>query len=300
MQCSKLLRFLLAAIVALGALPALAGTLGDLAVVDISTGERLTVYQHGGRHYVAGAPGRRYAVEVRNRTEGRVLAVVSVDGVNVVSGETAMPAQSGYVLAPWQQLHIAGWRKNLDEVAAFYFTAVPDSYAARTGRPRNVGVVGVALFREAPSAASGLSGGRFEERSAAESPEDAPAAPAAKAQGRGKASAPTQAAEASASEAEPRPRNGEQSRADASSAGGALQRQAEANRAARLGTGHGERLASQAERTTFRRATEAPEETLVIYYDSRANLIARGVIPTPAPTRTPEPFPGGFVPDPRG
>lgn len=299
MQRSKLFRFLLAGIAALGASTALAGALGDLAVVDTSTGERLTVYQHGGRHYVAGAPGRRYAVEVTNRTGGRVLAVVSVDGVNVVSGETAMPAQSGYVLAPWQQLQIAGWRKNLGEVAAFYFTAVPDSYAARTGRPRNVGVVGVALFREAPSPASGLSGGRFEERSAAESPVDAPAAPAATAQGRGEASAPTQAAEASAS-AEPRPRNGEQSRADASPAGGALQRPAEANRAARLGTGHGERLASQAERTAFRRATEAPEETLVIYYDSRANLVARGVIPTPAPIRTPQPFPGGFVPDPRG
>jgi pyruvate/2-oxoglutarate dehydrogenase complex dihydrolipoamide acyltransferase (E2) component len=299
MQRSKLFRFLLAGIAALGASTALAGALGDLAVVDTSTGERLTVYQHGGRHYVAGAPGRRYAVEVTNRTGGRVLAVVSVDGVNVVSGETAMPAQSGYVLAPWQQLQIAGWRKNLGEVAAFYFTAVPDSYAARTGRPRNVGVVGVALFREAPSPASGLSGGRFEERSAAESPVDAPAAPAATAQGRGEASAPTQAAEASAS-AEPRPRNGDQSRADASPAGGALQRPAEANRAARLGTGHGERLASQAERTAFRRATEAPEETLVIYYDSRANLVARGVIPTPAPIRTPQPFPGGFVPDPRG
>jgi len=299
MQRSKLFRFLLAGIAALGASTALAGALGDLAVVDTSTGERLTVYQHGGRHYVAGAPGRRYAVEVTNRTGGRVLAVVSVDGVNVVSGETAMPAQSGYVLAPWQQLQIAGWRKNLGEVAAFYFTAVPDSYAARTGRPRNAGVVGVALFREAPSPASGLSGGRFEERSAAESPVDAPAAPAATAQGRGEASAPTQAAEASAS-AEPRPRNGDQSRADASPAGGALQRPAEANRAARLGTGHGERLASQAERTAFRRATEAPEETLVIYYDSRANLVARGVIPTPAPIRTPQPFPGGFVPDPRG
>ena len=47
-------------------------------------------------------------------------------------------------------VEIDGWRKSMDEVAAFYFTALPDSYAARTGRPDNVGVIGVALFREEP------------------------------------------------------------------------------------------------------------------------------------------------------
>ena len=36
------------------------------------------------------------------------------------------------------------------EVATFYFTRLPDSYAARTGRPDNVGVIGIALFREKP------------------------------------------------------------------------------------------------------------------------------------------------------
>ena len=44
---------------------------------------------------------------------------------------------------------IAGWRKSMDDVAQFVFTDLPDSYAARTGRPHNVGVVGVAVFREA-------------------------------------------------------------------------------------------------------------------------------------------------------
>ena len=56
--------------------------------------------------------------------------------------------QDGYVLDPWGFTSIAGWRKSLDRVAAFYFTSLPDSYAARTGRPDNVGVIGLALFRE--------------------------------------------------------------------------------------------------------------------------------------------------------
>src|SRR5208337_3068580 len=74
--------------------------------------------------------------------------VMSVDGVNVITGDTASPRQAGYVLAPLESADIGGWRKSLSRTAAFYFTALPDSYAARTGRPDNVGVIGVALYRE--------------------------------------------------------------------------------------------------------------------------------------------------------
>jgi hypothetical protein len=124
------------------------GGLADLNVFDRSEGRRLQVYWHEGRAYVVGKPGNEYRVSLRNRAGDDVLAVVSVDGVNVITGETAAPQQSGYVLAPRGGLDIQGWRKNLSETAAFYFTALPDSYAARTGRPDDVGVIGVALFRK--------------------------------------------------------------------------------------------------------------------------------------------------------
>ena len=132
----------------LAALPALAaGTLADVQVLDRATGRKLPVYESGGRWFVAGKPGDEYHVSVRNRSGGDLLAVVSVDGVNVVSGETAAPSQSGYVIDPGDALAIRGWRKSLEKVAAFYFTDLGDSYAARTGRPDNVGVIGVAVFR---------------------------------------------------------------------------------------------------------------------------------------------------------
>jgi RNA polymerase sigma factor (sigma-70 family) len=83
-----------------------------------------------------------------SQRDGRILAVMSVDGVNATTGDTAAPAQSGYVLSPDESADIAGWRKSMSHTAAFYFTALPDSYAARTGRPDNVGVIGVAVFRE--------------------------------------------------------------------------------------------------------------------------------------------------------
>ena len=125
-----------------------AGTTVDIEVLDRKTGRVLPVYWHDGDRHVAGEPGREYEIRLRNRGDCRVLAVTSVDGVNVITGRTASPAQSGYVLDPWGLVEIDGWRKSMDEVAAFYFTALPDSYAARTGRPDNVGVIGVALFRE--------------------------------------------------------------------------------------------------------------------------------------------------------
>lgn len=232
-----------------------AAALAEVQVIDRTTGQTLETWRHRGRLYIAGTPGNRYAVNLRNRSDGRVLAVISVDGVNAISGETANASQSGYVLAPGQAAEIAGWRKNMDEVAAFYFTRIADSYAARTERPQNVGVIGVAVFNEyvpppPPPAQIGA-------REKAEASADNAARSAAKA-----AAAP--AAEA------------------------------------KLGTGHGERIAARVGHTEFRRQSTQPNEVITIYYDSRANLIARGVIPGAPRYGRPNPFPGGFAPDPKG
>lgn len=125
-----------------------AGNLVDVSVLDRTTGQQQTIYRHDRKLYIAGTPGDRYAVILRNKTAGRVLTIVSVDGVNAISGETASPDQTGYVLDPFAQTDITGWRKSQYDVAAFYYAALPDSYAARTGRPENVGVIGVAVYRE--------------------------------------------------------------------------------------------------------------------------------------------------------
>ncbi|MBS0309068.1 MAG: hypothetical protein JSS58_08870 [Proteobacteria bacterium] len=124
------------------------GRLVDLSVIDRETGEQLRVYEHRGNYYVAGTPGNRYAVVVRNNAGSRAMTVVSVDGVNVITGETAAPGQSGYVLGAYGATEINGWRKSMEEVAAFVFDKERKSYAARTGRPENIGVIGVAVFRE--------------------------------------------------------------------------------------------------------------------------------------------------------
>ncbi|MBL8386389.1 MAG: hypothetical protein JNM90_25115, partial [Burkholderiales bacterium] len=259
----------------------------DITVVDRGTGQTLPVYRHQGRFWVAGQPGRNFAVRVHNRSGGRLLSVISIDGVNIISGETAGTGQSGYVLSPWERYDLTGWRKSEAQVAAFYFTALPDSYAARTGRPDDVGVIGVALFREKPPAVSGVAPrpvpfGRRDNSGASADARERAEAPAP-----GAAAAEGVAASKSAPSADAAPGESRAARAPA---------------APKLGTGHGQREHAPIETTTFERARETPDEVVVIHYDSRANLVAMGVIREPAPLPRPRPFPGqpevGYAPDP--
>ncbi len=254
---------------------AAAGRLVDVQIVDRARNTALAEYRHRGSTFVAGRPGERYAVRLTNRSSERVLVVLSVDGVNAISGENAAAAQTGYVLSPWQSADITGWRKSDAEAAAFYFTALPDSYAARTDRPHNVGVIGVAAFRERmplprpqPFEPVPYLGGRGDGAARQESRRSADNSSAA------------DAARASPS-ATPAP---------------AREREAAApSHNDKLGTGHGEREHSPVGRTAFERATSQPAEIVQVRYDSHANLLASGVI---APRRgLPEPFPG-FVADP--
>lgn len=144
-----LLGALAAAAAATTSLPALAlGRLTDIRVIDRDRDEVLPLYTYRGELWTAGEPGGRYAIELRNDSRERLLNVVSVDGINVITGETAAFDQAGYVLEPGQRYDVAGWRKSRKEIAAFEFTRLSRSYAARTGRPDDVGVIGVAVFRE--------------------------------------------------------------------------------------------------------------------------------------------------------
>lgn len=129
--------------------PAYEGGPVRMTLVDRDRSTELRSYPADGQRWVAGERGHRYAVRLYNDSPRRVLVVLSVDGVNAISGEDADPSQTGYVLNPGQRADITGWRKSQDEVAQFVFSSPSGSYASRTGRPDNIGVVGVAVFEEA-------------------------------------------------------------------------------------------------------------------------------------------------------
>jgi hypothetical protein len=266
--------------------PARAGALVDVQIVDRDGGGTLPLYPARGKNYVAGIPGHRYSVRLVNRTGARVMTVLSVDGVNAITGQTASPDQSGYVLGPYESTEISGWRKDMSAIAAFEFTALSDSYAARTGRPNNVGVIGVAVFREKiVPPPQPVWRERDDEIASADrraQPEGGKDSTAAEPRPAPPASAASQSAGAAA------PRD-------------SLKRESKALAEESLGTGHGARESSYATYTTFERDNVRPYEVVSIWYDSVANLQARGVIPRPRPIpQEPQAFPAGFVADPPG
>ncbi len=119
----------------------------QLEVTDPS-GHSLPTFAHAGRTWVLGTQGQRYRIRVRNPSPYRVEAVISVDGRDVLDGKAALTSKPGYILPPWGDVTVEGFRLSMRDVATFRFASVPDSYAAQMGDDRNVGVIGVAIFRE--------------------------------------------------------------------------------------------------------------------------------------------------------
>lgn len=119
--------------------------------LEDQAGRSLRSFQHGGTTFVLGEPGQAYVIRVQNLTNQRVEAVVSVDGRDAVSGDIAdFVRHRGYLLQPFGSVRIDGFRQSLEQVATFRFTDPSDSYSSRMGTPQNVGIIGVAFFRERP------------------------------------------------------------------------------------------------------------------------------------------------------
>jgi hypothetical protein len=247
---------LLALALAFAALPACAAAQSSRAgpysveLVD-DDGRALPTFSHRGQIWVLGTLGERYGVRVRNGSARRVEVVISVDGRDAVSGAPAGWSSRGYVVEPWGELDVDGFRTSLAEVAAFRFSSVASSYAARRGDARAVGVVGVAVFAERaprpPPPPVEIPYGR--------------AAPAPEAGG--SADAPA------ASKAEPP--------AAAPSPGRARDALAEREDRRGLGTEFGEAVGSRAYRVEFERASARPDAVLAVRYDDRAGLVAQGI-----------------------
>lgn len=243
----------------------ISGPVAEVSIVERNTGRVLPVYRYGGELWVAGRPGANYAVRFRNLQERRIMGVISVDGVNAITGKTASSrADDGYVLDAGDSYEVTGWRKSSRSVAAFYFSESDMSYAARTGRPQDVGVIGVALYREKLPQPQVYQGPVYEESASSAAAADM-AAPNAAHKDR------------SMAKAVPAPS---------------------------LGTGHGKVERSEVNTVDFEADSSRPRQMVRIRYDSYANLVAKGVIPQPRPRpvvpRAPSAFPAdnAYVPDP--
>jgi len=218
----------------------------SLELID-EAGNLLPTFQGGGRTYVLGALGRRYSLRLRNQTAQRVEFVASVDGRDVLDGAPSAWEKRGYIVAPYGEVVIDGFRLNTDSVAAFRFSSVSRSYAARMGDARDVGVIGVAVFPE---------------RRITVVP-------------------PTAVYDAYASSGARGPPSGAGLAGEALAPNSAksLESKAERRAASRpgLGTEFGEQRESRVSETEFERARATPAVVLGLRYDDCAGLLAMGV-----------------------
>lgn len=274
---------------------------GPYEIEVLVDGQPLSTYSHRGETFVMGQKGERYVLRVHNRSDRRVEAVVTVDGLDVIDGKPGAVQKRGYLVPAWGTVDIDGWRLSSAQVAAFRFSSVAASYAGRTGQPRNVGVIGVAMFpervlrpqprpympyrRPAPYPSDDAYGGLQKSEEAPRSA--APAAPANEALADAEGSA---------------------------TMGGAAKRgRASGDRSERrpgLGTQFGEQVNSDVHEVAFERANASnPSVVFGVRYNDRRGLVAMGIDVDGDRAwsdanlrRTAEPFPAssGFARPPRG
>jgi hypothetical protein len=263
-----------------------AGSVGNAVEVSIVTddGRTLPTYPVVTKHvlkkvYAEAVKGDHYRIEVRNRLNRRVGLVIAVDGRNIISGEKSWLKQSErmYILEPYGSGEFAGWRTGQDRINRFYFTDVPDSYAAAFGDESAMGVITVAAYpevrrcppampmsRPAPSCEPGFGGRGPAGSTAADRAGAAPSAPAAGSRGEKAAKA-------------------EQSMEGA-------------------GTGYGREEYSPVETVAFE-AEKRAIETIHFKYEWRSTLCMLGIVSCDKPPRRPPNRlwdNGGFAPPPPG
>lgn len=201
------------------------------------------------RYYLEARQGLAYAITLLNRTGERLGVVLTVDGLNVISGAREAGLGRMYVLDPYQQTTVRGWRTSLQEVRTFTFVDEQVSYATRSGQANSkMGWIELAVHRErrplsvrqTEEAAAGENRARAEDEQEAPEPLERPKA------GRGER-APAAAPYAGASRSYP-------------------------------GTGWGERTDDQARLVSFEPEAWAAERT-TLRYEYRPALVALGVLP---------------------
>ncbi len=233
----------------------------------------LPEYPHQGFLWIEGQESEPYQLRVYNHCPSRILAVVSVDGLNVIDGTTASAYGAGYIVNAGTSVAIKGWRKNLQQSAQFYFTYPQDAYASRVQKDQNLGIIGAAFFHEQLRTHEIVPLFPLPEQMQTPS--------------KRKGSASDGASPAAA----------EKSTASTPGVAGMRAPVEEPS----LGTGHGAKITDRAVKSSFERKTH-PFTIISLRYDSTSNLIERGVLHkhTPLIPRVPNAFPSdGFVPDPR-
>jgi hypothetical protein len=243
-------------------------------------GKQVKEYSHNGNTFIEGKRGSDFEILLRNNTHRRVMAVLSVDGKDVTTGEDCDPENSGgYVIPAFAHIKIPGWRLNENEVAKFVYDSPDNSYAATQANGNdelNLGVIGCVIFQEKELQLwNGNNGWIWNDCIA-------------------KDTIPTRTGGTSDL---PRPfevwygSSAANSNYESQTVSATYNvNNCSLSSGSQIGTGFGSKSNHAVTFTSFNKET-TPDASLVIYYDTRDGLKARGVPLAPLVAVVPNPFP---------
>lgn len=228
-------------------------------------GKPVKEYLHQGNTYIEGKEKSEFSLMVKNNTFQQVLAVISIDGKNIVDGKDCdLHNSSGYVIPAYGHTKIPGWRLNNDEIAKFFFSDGSESYAAKMENDENaelnIGIIGCAIFAE---------------KSTTYWTSWTPWIPCE-----------TNANDRITYQTNPQSRDSGLTSLSHFS----YEASSTSNNVEQLGTGFGKKESNSVNTTTFDRK-DMPETIITIQYDSRQGLKNRGVTFRPTISINPNPFP---------
>ncbi len=111
-------------------------------------GKKVKEYKKDGQVFIEGRKNNNYSLRIKNNSYGKIVAVMTIDGLSVLDGKLGSYRSTGYVVDGHSSLTIDGWRETNESVRKFFFTDPSKSYAKGTGQSGNEGIIGVAIFEE--------------------------------------------------------------------------------------------------------------------------------------------------------
>lgn len=112
-------------------------------------GKPIKQYNHNGNVYIEGREGSEYTIRIKNDSYSRKMAVVTVDGINVIDGKPqGNEIGIGYIVSGRSSIVVKGYRESDSHVGTFKFCKKGESYSQNVGIEGNNGVIGVRIYNE--------------------------------------------------------------------------------------------------------------------------------------------------------
>ncbi len=115
----------------------------------IAAGQALPFFKDKKDLYVPADAGQAYSIRLNNKSEGRVVVALLIDGLNTIGQTRDCPSEAlKWVLNPGQTANIKGWQMDDATAHQFVFKTAAESVAARQKFCDDIGLITAVFYKE--------------------------------------------------------------------------------------------------------------------------------------------------------